>query len=192
MFSAEANKQEDDFMNSNDTITDEEIERGVKNGRWTDQEHVKFLEAIFIYGNEWKKVQNYLKTRTSSQARSHAQKFFLKVRKDLRLDTYFPGVKLSNDINDEKSQQLVNLIYNYLKQLLLEKSPNAEECLTLDKSCKLLRMLFNFCKDREKLLSYKNENKTDFKRKEIKDNIKQLIKRTKSGVLFKVEKDNLK
>ena len=34
----------------------------------------KFLEAIEIYGRDWKKVQDYVGTRTSTQARSHAQK----------------------------------------------------------------------------------------------------------------------
>lgn len=43
-------------------------------GRWTSEEHKKFLEAIEIYGRDWKKVQDYVGTRTSTQARSHAQK----------------------------------------------------------------------------------------------------------------------
>jgi SHAQKYF class myb-like DNA-binding protein len=45
-----------------------------KQGRWTKEEHYKFLEAIQIYGRDWKKVQYYVGTRTSTQARSHAQK----------------------------------------------------------------------------------------------------------------------
>ena len=43
-------------------------------GRWTKEEHTKFLEAIKIHGRDWKKVQDYVGTRTSTQARSHAQK----------------------------------------------------------------------------------------------------------------------
>lgn len=33
------------------------------------------------YGKDWKKVEDYVKTRTGSQVRSHAQKFFGKLQK---------------------------------------------------------------------------------------------------------------
>mmetsp|Transcript_44469 Transcript_44469/g.32582 ORF Transcript_44469/g.32582 Transcript_44469/m.32582 type:complete len:91 (+) Transcript_44469:580-852(+) len=35
-------------------------------GRWTKQEHCRFLEALKLYGKEWKKVQHHVKTRTST------------------------------------------------------------------------------------------------------------------------------
>ena len=50
------------------------------NGRWSKEEHDKFIEGIIKFGNDWKKVQKYVSTRTSTQARSHAQKFLLKLR----------------------------------------------------------------------------------------------------------------
>jgi SHAQKYF class myb-like DNA-binding protein len=50
------------------------------NGRWSKEEHDKFIEGIIKFGNDWKKVQNYVSTRSSTQARSHAQKFLLKLR----------------------------------------------------------------------------------------------------------------
>lgn len=43
-------------------------------GRWSNDEHKLFLEAIDLYGRDWKKVQDHVGTRTSTQARSHAQK----------------------------------------------------------------------------------------------------------------------
>lgn len=33
------------------------------------------------YGKDWKKVEQYVRTRTGSQVRSHAQKFFNKLLK---------------------------------------------------------------------------------------------------------------
>ncbi len=48
-------------------------------GRWTKEEHKRFLQALKLYGKNWKKVQEYVGTRTTTQARSHAQKYFAKL-----------------------------------------------------------------------------------------------------------------
>lgn len=70
-----------------------------KTGRWTRLEHFKFLEALKIYGKEWSKVQEHVYTRTSTQARSHAQKFFAKLeKKQLTLDEFLERL----DINQLK------------------------------------------------------------------------------------------
>jgi hypothetical protein len=39
---------------------------GSKNGRWSMMEHVRFLEALKTYGKNWKKVEEYVATRTST------------------------------------------------------------------------------------------------------------------------------
>ena len=61
-------------------------------GRWTREEHKKFIEAIIKFGNNWKEVQEYVHSRTSTQARSHAQKFFEKIKKNNTLK-YFDTLK---------------------------------------------------------------------------------------------------
>ena len=53
----------------------------LNNGRWRPEEHLRFVEAILTYGNDWKKVQTFVGTRSCSQVRSHSQKFFLKMKK---------------------------------------------------------------------------------------------------------------
>ena len=52
-----------------------------ENGRWSEEEHNRFIDAIIKYGNDWKKVQRHVSTRTSTQARSHAQKFLMKLKR---------------------------------------------------------------------------------------------------------------
>ena len=74
-------------------------------GRWSQDENRKFIEALFIYGNEWKKVQKYIQTRTSTQSRSHAQKFFIYFRKKY-IDLYGPN-ELNNDANED---HLINIL----------------------------------------------------------------------------------
>ena len=51
-------------------------------GRWTSEEHKKFLKAIELFGRNWKKVHEYIGSRTATQARSHAQKYFAKLARD--------------------------------------------------------------------------------------------------------------
>jgi len=49
---------------------------GMRFGRWDAAEHRRFLEAMEKYGNSWKLVCEYIKTRTADQIRSHAQKYY--------------------------------------------------------------------------------------------------------------------
>lgn len=89
------------FSNSrNESI--HEKNKKVQTGRWSQEEHKKFIEGIIIHGTEWKKIKNIVKTRTSSQARSHAQKFFLKIKKLMR--------DLENDNKNILKDKILNII----------------------------------------------------------------------------------
>ena len=50
-------------------------------GRWTDEEHDSFREAVLLYGKNWNKVAIHVGSRTSAQTRSHAQKYIRKLNK---------------------------------------------------------------------------------------------------------------
>ncbi|KAL3845068.1 hypothetical protein ACJIZ3_002471 [Penstemon smallii] len=54
--------------------------------RWTEEEHIKFLEALKLYGRAWRKIEEHLGTKTAIQIRSHAQKFFSKVVRESNTD----------------------------------------------------------------------------------------------------------
>ena len=69
--------------NSEEKVEEEQQDSSSKSksniGRWTEEEHEKFLKAIEIYGKSWNKVQTFIGTRTATQTRSHAQKYFTKI-----------------------------------------------------------------------------------------------------------------
>lgn len=93
-----------------------------KTGRWTRLEHFKFLEALKLFGKEWQAVQKHVYTRTSTQARSHAQKFFVKLdKKQLTLDEFLEGLDIdklrvdlkindSGDSTEYDEEQQINSI----------------------------------------------------------------------------------
>ena len=51
-------------------------------GRWTPEEHQRFLDALRIFGRRWRKAEEYIGTKTAVQIASHAQKFFTKIERD--------------------------------------------------------------------------------------------------------------
>jgi len=85
-------------------------------GRWHLSEHKRFLEAIIKFGNDWKKVEKYIGTRTSSQARSHAQKFFIKLKEEQKKS------KISNDI--DYSNSTIKSFHDALQSMTQEKKEN--------------------------------------------------------------------
>ena len=69
----------------NENLIDYEVKNEdnceANNGRWGKSEHIRFLGGCLQYGNNWKKVETYVRTRTSTQIRSHAQKYLKKLEK---------------------------------------------------------------------------------------------------------------
>lgn len=52
-----------------------------REGRWTADEHQRFVEAFERYGKNYKKIADEIETRDKIQVRSHAQKYLLKQKK---------------------------------------------------------------------------------------------------------------
>ncbi|KAK3150451.1 hypothetical protein QOZ80_3AG0233350 [Eleusine coracana subsp. coracana] len=49
--------------------------------KWTANEHGLFLHAMQLFGRDWKKVEQFVVTKSATQIHSHAQKHFLKIQK---------------------------------------------------------------------------------------------------------------
>jgi len=106
-------------------------------GRWSEEEHEKFLNGIVIYGINWKKVKTLIETRTNMQVRSHAQKFFYKMKlcKDESLGIDFTSNTIRNirDMinqikNNNSNYNIINvfkyLAYKYNNHEKYRKSKN--------------------------------------------------------------------
>jgi len=57
---------------STDPNDEQDELREYKTGRWTEDEHKLFLEALMIYGKDWDKIEAHVKTRDAAHIRSHA------------------------------------------------------------------------------------------------------------------------
>ena len=58
--------------------------RGVqmKTGRWSDEEHNRFIEAVRFYGKDWRMIAAHIETRTVQQITSRTITFKKMVQKD--------------------------------------------------------------------------------------------------------------
>ena len=50
-------------------------------GRWTNEEHRLFLEGIRLFKRDWRSIEKHIGTRTCSQIRSHAQKYYMRLER---------------------------------------------------------------------------------------------------------------
>jgi SHAQKYF class myb-like DNA-binding protein len=104
-------------------------------GRWTEEEHRRFIEAILKYGNDWKNVQKHIRTRSSTQSRSHSQKFFLKIKNyDLfdfkdRKPCISSLNELAKNLDEKQIEKMTDLLISYEYQDNPEKKQSHEKML---------------------------------------------------------------
>ena len=100
----------------------------INEGRWSKEENDKFLEGIELFGINWKKVKKLIDTRTIIQVRSHAQKFYyrMKLCKDDSLGINFTLKSICN-IKD-MINHIKSINYNYnIKKIFNHLSYNYEK-----------------------------------------------------------------
>lgn len=51
----------------------------IRNGRWFLSEHFRFIKALIVFGNDWIKIKEEVRTRSEIQLRSHSQKYLEKL-----------------------------------------------------------------------------------------------------------------
>ena len=74
--------------------------RHFREGHWEDDEHERFLKAVRIYGSNWKAVELAVGTRNATQARSHAQKYYIresKLKKEMAEMRKQAGIETNQD-----------------------------------------------------------------------------------------------
>ena len=90
--------------NNNQSI---EEKNKILNGRWNKEEQIRFIKGCLLYGNDWTKLKKYVKTRTSGQIRSHAQKYLIK------LNMKYQKINFNDKIFQDFSNNN-NIIKNYI------------------------------------------------------------------------------
>lgn len=163
------------------------IEGNYNTGRWSQEEHKKFIEAIIKYGNEWKKIKEFIGSRSSTQARSHAQKFFIRLKKKLfekklivnkqsydqtsisNIITCFQDCLPSKKMSVNESEKLMKMIIALTNENKIKEEKNAKIATNLKINEHNNKELL--CKKRffiEKINKNKDCNKESIQKEELK------------------------
>jgi SHAQKYF class myb-like DNA-binding protein len=89
-------------------------------GRWTKEEHQRFIEGLKKFGKNWKQVEEFVGTRNGTQIRSHAQKFFLRLERETSFS--FDGDEAN--LNSDKAK---------LEETLRKMSEGSINCLFISR-----------------------------------------------------------
>ena len=117
----------------------------INTGRWTIKEKELFLEGIVSFGINWKNFKKLIKTRTSKQVRSHAQKFFIKMKlcKDETLGIDFTlnsicNIKdMINQIKSINENYDIKCVFRYLNENNKSKKFNHNFINNLDSNLRI-------------------------------------------------------
>ena len=102
-----------------------DFEKPMNRGHWSKEEKTRFIQAIQLHGKNWKKIVECVGSRTNNQIRSHAQKYFLKLKRK-----YKSTASQTCDANDPYPHFLEPLSYNAYINFLQEFQKGSPFCPT--------------------------------------------------------------
>ncbi|KAH8076031.1 hypothetical protein JL721_14 [Aureococcus anophagefferens] len=77
-----AASNDDDGVDEPEAPTRGESSANLESGRWSAAEHARFVDGLQRFGRrKWIRIAEHVGTRTVIQVRSHAQKYFKKLRR---------------------------------------------------------------------------------------------------------------
>jgi SHAQKYF class myb-like DNA-binding protein len=142
-------------------------------GRWSYEEHKRFVRSIVKYPNDWVKITKEVKTRSDVQIRAHCQKFFKKLKKcrsdQLGIDFTSDTIHNINDmiahvrsVNDDYDLVKIFLYFPKLCEMQTENVDSEE-----DDNINIFEHLSN---DNKKEIFQKDNNKTSKMNNRINEN----------------------
>ena len=130
------------------TNNSDKIKYGLGDGKWSFDEHIKYIEGIAMYGKNWSNISKYVGTRTPIQVRSHSQKFYhkLKAIEDNEFNINFQNkniknifdmlylIKERNKSNNNEKEYIINVLTSLTKNLNYKFLTKTEQDKVNDKN----------------------------------------------------------
>lgn len=132
------------------------VNQSTNKGRWNKKEHIMFLHGIVRYGNNWKKIKELIKTRSNAQARSHGQKFFIKLKENKHF-SFGPFINIKHFFNKIKgyNHSQKQLLFQELKAIPFDSD---ETCTTNENTFYNKEKNVNYISNNNTIKSYSLNN----------------------------------
>ena len=149
-----SSKAKDVSIVHNETFS--KVNQSTNKGRWNKKEHIMFLHGIVRYGNNWKKIKELIKTRSNAQARSHGQKFFIKLKENKHF-SFGPFINIKHFFNKIKgyNHSQKQLLFQELKAIPFDSD---ETCTTNENTFYNKEKNVNYISNNNTIKSYSLNN----------------------------------
>lgn len=149
-----SSKAKDVSIIHNETFS--KVNQSTNKGRWNKKEHIMFLHGIVRYGNNWKKIKELIKTRSNAQARSHGQKFFIKLKENKHF-SFGPFINIKHFFNKIKgyNHSQKQLLFQELKAIPFDSD---ETCTTNENTFYNKEKNVNYISNNNTIKSYSLNN----------------------------------